>query len=249
MGIRMLVVEDHTLVRQAIVSLLADDDMIEVVGEASNGSYAVAKACELQPDVVLMDLYMPGIDGIAATRLIKRELPDTQVILLTVSNDENDILKAVQAGARGYILKNSDATSVIQQIKQVISGRVALSDVMVGKLLCGLANDHPAALADTTQPITPREREVLELISHGTTNKEISTALSISENTVRAHVRSLMQKLNLYNRTQLAVYKIREGFGLASGNHRNQDVASQLANGKVPQKGRDPSFDYVARTA
>lgn len=220
MGIRMLVVDDHNLVRQAIVNLLVDDDLIEVVGEASNGSYAVTKAREIRPDVVLMDLYMPGMDGIAATRLIKRELPDTQVILLTVSNEEDDIIKAVQAGARGYILKNSDAASVIQQIKQVISGKVALSEILVGKLLSGLArNDHTTASADAPQPITPREREVLELISQGTTNKEISTALIISENTVRAHVRSLMQKLNLYNRTQLAVYGVREGgFGLVSRN-------------------------------
>lgn len=224
MTIRMLVVEDHTLVRQAIVNLLVDDETIQVVGEASNGFDAVTKARELQPDVILMDLYMPGIDGIAATRLVKRELPNSQVILLTISTEEDDILKAVQAGARGYILKNADAATLIQQIKQVISGGVALSEDMISKLLTGLVkNTHTPTEPDLQQPLTQREKEVLELISHGMTNKEISAALFISQNTVRAHVRSLMQKLNLDNRTQLAVYGIREGFGLEAGTHNNID--------------------------
>jgi DNA-binding NarL/FixJ family response regulator len=219
MGIRMLVVEDYTLVRQAIVSLLLEEGGIEIVGEASNGSQAVAKARELQPDVILMDLYMPGVDGLTATRLIKRDLPDTQIILLTVSTEEDDLLKAVQAGARGYILKSADAASIIQQIKQVIAGKVALSEDLVGQLLSGLGrNPQPVAQEAPPQPITVREREVLELITQGTTNKEISASLFISENTVRAHVRSLLQKLNLGNRTQLAVYGVREeGFGLLSG--------------------------------
>jgi len=219
MGIRMLVVDDHNLVRQAILNLLPEDGCIEIVGEASNGSQAVAKARELQPDVILMDLYMPGVDGLTATRLIKRELPDTQIILLTVSTDEDDILKAVQAGARGYILKNTDAASLIQQIKQVIAGKVALSEDLVGQLLSGLGrNPQPVAQEALPQPITVRERAVLELLSQGITNKEISASLFISQNTVRAHVRSLMQKLNLDNRTQLAVYGVREeGFRLLSG--------------------------------
>jgi len=235
MAIRMLVVEDHTLVRQAIVNLLVDDETLQVVGEASDGFDAVTKARELQPDVILMDLYMPGIDGIAATRLVKRELPNAQVILLTISTEEDDILKAVQAGARGYILKNADAATLIQQIKQVISGGVALSEDTIGKLLNGLVkNTHTSPETDLQQPLTHREKEVLELISHGMTNKEISAALFISQNTVRAHVRSLMQKLNLDNRTQLAVYGIREGFGLTPGTHNNiDDGISSLVMAKL----------------
>jgi DNA-binding NarL/FixJ family response regulator len=215
--IRMLVVEDHTLIRQVIVNLLADDELLEVVGEASHGFDAVTKARELQPDVILMDLYMPGMDGIAATRLIKGELPNAQVILLTVSTEEDDVLRAVQAGALGYILKNADAASLIQQIKQVISDKVALSEHMISKLLRRLVrNTYTTVAPELQQPLTQRQKEVLELISHGMTKKEISAALFISQNTVRAHVRSLMQKLDLYNRTQLAAYGAREGFGLDS---------------------------------
>ncbi len=224
MAIRLLVVEDHTLVRQAIVKLISEDKGIEVVGEATNGFDAVTKTRELQPDVVLMDLYMPGLDGVAATRLIKREMPNVQVILLTVSTEEDDILRAVHAGARGYILKNAEAMSLIQQLKQVVSGGVALSEDMISKLLTGLA--HNTHTHHSSEPnlytLTQREKEVLELISQGMTNKEISAALFISENTVRAHVRSLMQKLTLDNRTQLAVYGIREGFGLEYGKSPHQ---------------------------
>jgi len=224
MGIRMLVVDDHTLVRQAIVNFLSEDQLIEVVGEASNGFEAVSQARELQPDVILMDLAMPGMDGIAATRIIKGELPKTQIILLTDSSAEEDILKAVRAGARGYILKQADAASLTQQIKQVFSGKVALSEDLLSKLLRGLAQDSPSV----AQPLTQREKEVLELIAHGMTNKDIASALIISGNTVRSHVRSVMQKLELENRTQLAVYGIREGFGLDSKDHSPNYGSSRL---------------------
>jgi len=224
MGIRMLVVDDHTLVRQAIVNFLSEDQLIEVVGEASNGFEAVSQARELQPDLILMDLAMPGMDGIAATRIIKGELPKTQIILLTDSTAEEDILKAVRAGARGYILKQADAASLTQQIKQVFSGKVALSEDLLSKLLSGLAQDSPSV----AQPLTQREKEVLELIAHGMTNKDIASALIISGNTVRSHVRSVMQKLELENRTQLAVYGIREGFGLDSKDHSPNHGSSRL---------------------
>ena len=235
MAIRILVVEDHTLVRQAIVNLLADDELLEVVGEASDGFDAVTKALELRPDVILMDLYMPGMDGIAATRLIKGELPSAQVILLTVSTEEDDVFQAVQAGARGYILKKADAPSLIQQIKQVISGKVALSEHMISKLLRRLVRNTQATLTpELQQPLTQRQKEVLELICVGMTNKEISAALFISENTVRIHVRNLMQKLDLYNRTQLAAYGARVGFGLNSKSNGTKNGSCRLIATKFP---------------
>lgn len=213
MGNRVLVVDDHKLIRQGISKILSSDGF-EVVGEASSGFDAVDKVRELSPDAVLMDLYMPGPDGLAATRLIKREFPDVQVVILTVSEEEEDIIEAVQAGARGYIIKNADASTLIQQLRQVLSGGVAMSEDMTEKLVTGLSRNVRAVQKvemGVGATLTEREREVLALVGQGASNKALASALCISENTVRAHVRSLMQKLNLDNRTQLAVFGVREG--------------------------------------
>ncbi len=220
MATRVLVVDDHTLVRQGIVRLLSMDKQVEVVGEATNGFEALERAKELQPDVVLMDLYMPGLDGVSATRLIKRELPNTQVVLITASPEEADIVEAVQAGARGYIPKTTDGATLIKQLKQAVSGGVAFSEDMTSKLVIALAHKTNGHTANGNNPfalLTQREKETLTLIAQGKTNKEIADALVVSVNTVRAHVRSLMQKLNLDNRTQLAIHGLREGFGLEGG--------------------------------
>jgi DNA-binding NarL/FixJ family response regulator len=214
MANRILIADDHTLVRQALRKLLQNEGF-EVVGEASNGFDALSKAQELKPDAVLMDMYMPGLDGVAATRLICRELPEVQVVLLTVSEDEQDIIEAVQAGARGYLLKSTDASTLVKQLKHVLSGGVGVSEDMAAKLVMGLARRGSTSRGSNTDPyatLTEREKDVLGLIAQGASNKAIAASLFISENTVRAHVRSLMQKLNLENRTQLAVYGLREGF-------------------------------------
>ena len=233
MGIRMLVVDDHTLVRQAIVNFLSEDQLIEVVGEASNGFEAVNQARELQPDAILMDFSLSGMDGIAATRVIKGELPKTQIILLTDSTEEENIREALQAGARGYILKQTEAGSLTQQIKQVLSGGVTLAEDPIEKLLSGLVK-NAAAESGRPQPLSPREKEALGLISQGMTNKEIASQLAISHNTVRDYVRGLMQKLNLDNRTQVAIYGIRQGFGLDSKEHESNNGSSPLVTAKVP---------------
>ena len=220
MTARLLVVDDHTLVRQGIVKLLEGQDEIEVVGEAGNGFEAVTKARDLEVDAVLMDLYMPGLDGVATTRLIKRELPEVEVIVLSASDEEEDLFEAIQAGVRGYILKSIDNAAFIRQLKQVLSGGVGMTDDLTTKLVTGLARRG----ADTLGPkhnqheaLTKREKEVLGQIAKGATNKEIASTLFISENTVRAHVRTLMQKLHMENRTQLAVYGVHEGFTVAGG--------------------------------
>ena len=214
MTTRVLVVDDHVLVRQGIVRLLQDEADIEVVGEASNGFEAVNKAVDLEADLVLMDLYMSGLDGVAATRLIKRQLPNVEVIIVTASDEEDDLLEAIQAGARGYVIKSVDISDLVQQIRQVIIGGVGMTAELTTKLVTGLARKGSKSLnADLTKrdSLTGREKEVLGLIAQGATNKEIAASLTISENTVRAHVRTLMQKLNLDNRTQLAVYGVHEG--------------------------------------
>ncbi|MBM3934872.1 MAG: response regulator transcription factor [SAR202 cluster bacterium] len=213
MAIRLLVVDDHALVRAGLIKLLAASREIEVVGEAQDGFEALTKAHELMPDAILMGLFLPGMSGVEVTRLIKRDLPDVQVIILTASSEEENILGAIQAGARGYIGKSADAPALLKQIKQVVQGGVGMSDDIAAKLVAGLGRGYsPQSQSDSNSvPTTKREDEVLALVSRGMTNKEIAQELVVSENTVRAHVRSLMQKLNVVNRTQLAVYGIREG--------------------------------------
>lgn len=215
MAARFLVVDDHTLVRQGVVKLIQGADFIEVVGEASDGFEAMIKARDLKVDVVLTDLYMPSLDGIAMTRLLRRELPKVQVIVLTVSEDEDDLLEAIQAGARGYIVKTVDSMELIRQLKQVLTGGVAMTHDVTNRLVTGLARRGSNPLGNTRndlEALTSREKEVLQQIAKGTSNKGIAAGLHISDNTVRAHVRTLMQKLNLSNRTQLAVYGIYHGF-------------------------------------
>ena len=221
MPVRLLMVDDHTLVRQGVAKLLEGQNQIEVVGQASSGLEAVSKARDLNVDAVLMDLYMPGLDGVAATRLIKQELPNVQVVMLTVSNEEEDLFEAIQAGARGYILKTVDGSDLVRQLRQVLSGGVAMTADLTSSLVTGLARQGSGGTRGSgrteQQELSGRGKEVLEQIAKGATNKEIATALIISENTVRAHVRTLMQKLDMDNRTQLAVYGVHTGY---AGNGR-----------------------------
>lgn len=214
MTIKLIIVDDHTMVRQGISKVLTGDNELELVAEAEDAETAISLVRDQAPDIVLMDIYMPGMDGLAATRVIVQDFPDSRVIFLTASSDEDDILEAARAGARGYALKSTSATNLIRQIKHVAGGGVAFSAEMTSKLVAGLASNKPSpAFRMETSPLTQREKEVLHLISQGQTNKSIAGSLVVSENTIRAHVRSLMQKLNMDNRTQLAIYGLREGFG------------------------------------
>jgi len=223
MAFKILVVDDHSLVRQGIIRLLKTDKDIEVVGEGDNGYNALEKAEQLKPDVILMDLYMPGLDGIAATRLIKKNMPDVCIIILTVSEEEEDIMEAVYAGAQGYILKNTDPSSFVQQVKGAFTGEVALGSDMVKRLITAMRHKSKTPSnqkTDQHNTLSDREKEVLALISKGLTNKEIAASLYISINTTRTHIRALMQKLNLDNRTQLATYAMREGLTGTSTSER-----------------------------
>lgn len=249
MTIRLLIVDDHRLVRDGLMKLLQSVSGFEVVGEAGDGFEAVDKAAKLAPCIVLMDISLPGLSGLEATRLIKRDLPSVEVIALSASESEDDILGAVRAGAKGYILKDANPSAVFSQIRQVAAGGVALSEEMAAKLVAGLYQ-RPAPLTQNGEgpyaPLTERELKVLELVAQGMANKEIAGILCISENTARAHVRSLMQKLGVDNRTQLAVYSIRQGIGWRNGKEAPAPRTLNGANGHEQARAKTAMPQRIA---
>ena len=205
--IRVLVVDDHTLFRRGVSTLLSGRDDMEVVGEAGNGREAVERARELMPDVILMDIKMPEMDGLEATKRIKAEMPYVRIMMLTVSETDEDLFEAVKAGAQGYLLKNVDPDYLVACVQQVQRGEVPIAPTMAAKILRALT-----APAEVAQPeLTGRERQVLELLAAGKANKEIAFSLKISENTVKNHLRNILEKLHLQNRVQAALYAVKMG--------------------------------------
>jgi DNA-binding NarL/FixJ family response regulator len=211
--IRVLICEDHAVFRRGLVHLLESEDGIEVVGEAEDGVDAVARAEELAPDVVLMDVRMPRLSGIEATRSIAETIPSTKILMLTVSDEEDDLYDAIKAGATGYLLKEIEIDEVATAIRAVMSGQSLISPSMASKLLSEFTNlakkaDEKQALP--TPRLTSRELEVLKLVAQGMSNREIATELYISENTVKNHVRNILEKLHLHSRMEAVVYAVRE---------------------------------------
>jgi DNA-binding NarL/FixJ family response regulator len=211
--IRVLICEDHAVFRRGLVHLLETEEGIEVVGEAEDGVDAVAKAEELAPDVVLMDVRMPRLSGIEATRSIAETIPTTKILMLTVSDEEDDLYDAIKAGATGYLLKEIEIDEVATAIRAVMSGQSLISPSMASKLLSEFTNlakkaDEKQALP--TPRLTSRELEVLKLVAQGMSNREIATELYISENTVKNHVRNILEKLHLHSRMEAVVYAVRE---------------------------------------
>jgi NarL family two-component system response regulator LiaR len=204
-SIRVLVVDDHGVVREGLRTFLLLQEGIEVVGEAADGLEAVAAAEQLAPDVVLMDLVMPALDGVAAMRKIREHRPDARVIVLTSFTDDDRLLAAVRAGAAGYLLKTAPPQEVVRAIRAAHAGDAVLDPSAAGRLLQALAGPREP------QPLTPREREVLALLSRGFTNKRIAADLGVSEKTVKTHVGSILAKLGVTDRTQAALYAVREG--------------------------------------
>jgi DNA-binding NarL/FixJ family response regulator len=203
--IRVLIADDHSVVRQGLQMFLALDPDLQVVGEASNGQEAVAQARRLLPDVVLMDLIMPVMDGVTATDLIRRELPDVEVLALTSVLDDGSVVGAVKAGAIGYLLKDTKAEELCMAIKAAAAGQVQLSPQAAARLMREVrAPERPDAL-------TERETEVLRLLASGKANKEIAVALNIGETTVKTHVSNILMKLGVPSRTQAALYAVRIG--------------------------------------
>lgn len=197
--IRVLIVDDHAIVRAGLAQLLATTDDIELVGATADGQEAVSLAEELRPDVILMDLSMPGLDGVAATARILERLPEARILVLTSFSDQRRIVDAIQAGAEGYLLKNAEPDQILGGIRAVAEGGLPL-DPMVARAL--LTARRPAAAITLTE----REREVLSLVRAGLANKVIAQRLGISERTVKAHLGSIFQRLGVSDRTQAALW-------------------------------------------
>jgi NarL family two-component system response regulator LiaR len=207
--IRVLIADDHAIVRKGIRALLATEADIEVVGEAKNGQQAIAEASRLQPDVILMDLVMPEVDGITAIQNINTHQPEVRILVLTSFATDDKIFPAIKAGALGYLLKDSGPYELVQAIQQVCRGESFLHPLVARKLLQELS--QPPAQPPTPDPLTEREVEVLGLVAKGHSNQEIANQLTISEATVRTHVSNILSKLHLASRTQAALYALREG--------------------------------------
>lgn len=204
--IRVLIVDDHTLLRHGLRLILNYAEGLTVVGEASEGEEAVGLARELKPDVILMDINMPGLDGIEATRRIRATQPEIQILMLTISKQDEDLIGAIKAGARGYLLKNAESAEVIESIRRVMAGEAILPPEMMTRVFAELADPAP-----TVRDLTGREVEILKLVAGGLGNKEIGAKLHISENTVKTHVRHILEKLNLSNRAEAAAFAVRSG--------------------------------------
>lgn len=205
MAIRILVADDHSVVRQGLRMFLGLDPEFEIVGETADGAEALAKARETRPDVVLMDLLMPVMNGIEATASIRRELPDTEVIALTSVLEDASVIGAVRAGAIGYLLKDAKADELCLAIRAAAAGQVRLSPKAAERLM------REVRAPDNPEVLTPRETEVLRLIAQGLANKEIARALKIGEKTVKTHVSNILAKLGVPSRTQAALYAARIG--------------------------------------
>jgi two-component system nitrate/nitrite response regulator NarL len=209
-ALRVMLVDDHRLFRKGIAALLSARPEFEVVGEAGDGLEAIERARQLEPEVILMDVAMPRCNGLEALRVIKREMPDVHVIMLTVSNDDPSVFAAIENGADGYLLKLLDPQELYDMLTKVRDGEAPLSGKPAAKILQEFRH-----LKQMQNPLpddlTPREIEVLELVVRGATNAEMASTLSIAENTVKIHLRNIFEKLHLDNRIQVAVYAVRHG--------------------------------------
>src|SRR3712207_575237 len=205
MATRILITDDHGVVRQGLRMFLSLEPDLEVVGEAANGREALALARELRPDVVLMDLLMPVMDGIAATEAIRSEMPDVEVIALTSVLEDTSVSGAVRAGAIGYLLKDTDAEELKRAIQAAAEGRVHLAPEAAARLMREVRGP------ESPEDLTEREAEVLRLLARGHANKQIASSLFVSEKTVKAHVSSVLMKLGVQSRTQAALHAVRTG--------------------------------------
>ncbi len=213
-ALRIVLADDHILFRKGIANLLSARDDIHVVGEARDGLEAIALARETKPDIVLMDIHMPNCSGLEAIPRILRECPDTRVVMLTVSDDDQDLFLAIKRGAYGYLLKDIEPQQLFALLDGVRRGEAPIAGVLAAKILEEFRQtekSYPSTTMETPRELTLREIEVLRLVANGATNREIGSALSITENTVKMHLRNILEKLHLQNRIQATAYAIREG--------------------------------------
>jgi two-component system, NarL family, response regulator LiaR len=203
MPIQILIVEDQRIVREGLIALLEDESEVAIVGEASGGAEAVELYAQLQPDVVLMDLQMPNVDGPEATRRIREQSPDARILVLTTYATDEFIFKALRAGARGYLLKDASADDLLNAIQAVHQGRTLLAPEVAERLVAGVSASMP-------EPLTARELEVLTLLGQGRSNGEIADTLMIAPRTVKVHVQNILGKLSASNRTEAVSIAVRQ---------------------------------------
>jgi len=208
---KVLIVDDHALLRQGVRNTIEPEEDFDVVGEAEDGAQALAKAKELKPDLILMDISMPHGNGLEALSAIKKELPDVKIIMLTVHDKDENLLEAIKRGAEGFLSKNVRAKALLDSLRGAMRGEAAISRYMAGKILKEFTRLAEIEAKKTSGQLTPREKEVLQKLSEGLSNREIGLSLCISENTVKVHVKNIFRKLHLQNRNEAAAYAQRWG--------------------------------------
>jgi two-component system nitrate/nitrite response regulator NarL len=216
--INVLLIDDHTLFRSGVRSLLQRNERFVVVGEAADGVEGVKRALQLQPDVILLDLNMPGMSGVETLQLILQDRPQAAVLMLTVSEEAEDLVAAMQAGARGYLIKNIDADYLIRAVERAAAGESVLAESMAGKLFAQVQRGGAKAPAATSEidKLTPREREILACLARGESNKLIARVLDLAESTVKIHVQNILKKLGLSSRVQAAVFAVEHGLNTSN---------------------------------
>jgi NarL family two-component system response regulator LiaR len=207
--IRILIVDDHTIVREGQRALIETEPGMTLVGEATNGAEAIEMARDLNPDVIFMDLFMPGVGGIEAIEAIKAENQEARILVLTSFAEDEKVFMAVKAGASGYLLKDATPDEILTAVRNVNRGQPAMNPIIANKLMRELQRESD--LPPTEEPLTERELDILKLVAQGLSNQEIAEELVISERTVRTHVSNILSKLHLANRTQAALYALKEG--------------------------------------
>jgi two-component system nitrate/nitrite response regulator NarL len=209
--VRVMVVDDHTLFRRGLIALLAVEPRLAVVGDAADAAEALARAPALAPDVILLDNHLPGATGIDALPGLREAVPGVKVLMLTVSEDERDLARALTAGAAGYLLKTAEADWLVGAILRVVEGESVVSPEMTSKLVAALRSSAAPAAPTPTAALSPREREILRELARGGSNKEIARALDIAETTVKVHVQNILRKLDLPSRVHAALFAVEHG--------------------------------------
>lgn len=216
-NVRVLIIDDHTLMRRGLVALLSMEPGIEVSADAADAHEGIKQAGQLRPDVILLDLHMPGISGVQALPALREAAPASRVLMLTVSEDSNDLLSALRAGADGYLLKNIESEALIGAIRRTLTGEAVISERMTHKLVNEVRTAPGSATAEPPASVlSPREQEIVGLIALGASNKEIARELGVAESTVKIHVQHILRKLNLSSRVQVAVYASERGYASRS---------------------------------
>jgi DNA-binding NarL/FixJ family response regulator len=213
----LLIVDDHDLARAGLRALLSGETDLEIVGEADSGQAAVERSMELRPDVVLMDVRMPDLDGLAATAIIKERCPDASVIIFTLYENADYLFQAIRAGAAGYLLKDATREEIVQAVRDVLAGESILTPALATQVLRRLTRDTPRRAPGAVEKLTDREVDVLNLLVQGQTNREIAYNLSVSVGTIKVHVEHIIAKLGVSDRTQAAVRAVQLGLVPALG--------------------------------